>query len=372
MLPDTAGMIRETMIFHPPRNRRLSLRIGYGLAGAALALAGAPANARAAMPPPPAMPVIQVKPAKFRTDIEISGQIAAVQGATLAASRAGMAVTVSFHSGQTVAKGTMLVRLDDSVERAQLALDQAKLAEAQRTLARDERLRAIAGVAIAQLETAEAVVAEAKAQIALDRAHADKLKIIAPFSGQLGIRLVSPGDYLQIGAKVTTITRIAPLRVFFAVPETELDGLKPGDAFAISVPGAGQTVSVPHAGTITALSPRISTKTHARMVEGRIGNASGRLLPGMYGTVSLATGTPVAAWSVPAAALNYGPIGSYLFAVTDQGNTATVHAVYVEVLSSVGKTTLVRGKGLHRDETIIAFGGFKLHDGEAIQKPASG
>jgi membrane fusion protein (multidrug efflux system) len=366
MLPEPTSMIQESMIFHPPRSRRFCLRIGYGLAGAVVTLA----RARAAMPPPE-MPVTRIKPATFRTAIELSGQIAAVRGATLAASRAGMAVAVNFHSGETVQKGAVLVRLDDSVERAQLALDQAKLDEARRTLARDERLRAIAGVAIAQLETAEAVMAEAQAQITLDRAHADKLKIAAPFSGQLGIRLVSPGDYLQIGAKLTTITQTAPLRVFFAVPETELDGLKPGNSFTISVPESGQTVSGSHRGTIIALSPRISTKTHARMVEGRIGNTSGQLLPGMYGTVALATGAPVAAFSVPAAALNYGPIGSYLYAVAKAGNNATVHAVYVDVLSSVGKTTLVRGKGLRGNEAIIAFGGFKLHDGQTI-KPASG
>ncbi len=354
------------MIFHAPR-RRLLLRIVTGFAGGLATLA----SARAAEPtmPPPAMPVTEVKPVTYRAGIEVSGQVAAVNGATLAASQAGMVIAVNFRSGQSVGKGAILVRLDDTVEQAQLVLDQAKLAEAQRTLARDQRLRAIAGVAVAQLETAEAVVAEAKAQITLDQAHAGKLAITAPFAGQLGIRRVSPGDYLQIGAKVTTITQISPLRVFFAVPETELDGLKPGDAFTIAVPGlAGPG----HQGVITALSPRISTATHARMVEGRVANASGALVPGMFGTVSLPTGAALAAWSVPAAALNYGPIGSFLYQVTEAGNNATVHAVYVQVLSSAGAAALVQGKDLRKGAAIIAFGGFKLHDGETIQKPASG
>lgn len=315
----------------------------------------------------PAVPVTHPRPAVYRAEIEVAGEVAAVKGAVLAASQAGRVASVDFTSGEMVKQGAVLVRLDDEVEQARIALDEAKRLAARRTLARDLRLRAIAGVAQAQLEAAEAVVAETTAQIALDRAKADKLRIIAPFAGRLGIRRVSPGDYLQPGGMVASITQTSPLRVLFSVPETELDGLKPGDGFTISVPQGGA-----HRGEITALSPRISAKTRARMVEGRLANAAGALLPGMSGTVRLRTGAAVAAFSVPATALNYGPVGSYLYAVSESKGDAVVHAVYVHVLSSVGKEALVRARGLNAAGEIVALGGFRLREGETVRPIGAG
>ncbi|MGC9269223.1 efflux RND transporter periplasmic adaptor subunit [Acidiphilium sp.] len=313
--------------------------------------------------PPPHVPVAIPHATAFRSTIEVSGQIAAVQSATIAAQRAGVVQAVLFRSGETVAKGQILLRLDDGVEQAQVMLDRAKLDQADRTLTRDRKLRLIAGISEAQFESDRATDAEAAAQLALDTARENRRVIRAPFAGILGIRRVSTGDYIGAGAAVTTITQTSPLRVLFAVPETELAGVGFGDAFQFTLPDQDQS---DHQGRILALSPALNATTRARMVEGRVANASGALLPGAFGTVTIATGTPVAALQLPATAIDYGPLGSFIYAVHHHGRDSMVQAVYVKILSTIGAHTIIAAHGLHPLDSVVAIGGFKLHDGEII------
>ncbi|SIQ99467.1 MULTISPECIES: efflux RND transporter periplasmic adaptor subunit [Acidiphilium] len=330
----------------------------------ALFMAVASPCARADAPQPtPHVPVATPQATMFRPTIAVSGQIAAVQSATLAAQRAGVAAQVLFHSGETVAKGAVLLRMDDAEQRAQVALDRAKLDAAGRTVARDLRLRAISGIAIAQLESDQAARAEAAAQLALDTARQNRRTIRAPFAGVLGIRRLSAGDYIGAGAIITTITQTSPLRILFAVPETELTGIAFGDAFTFTLPSADAT---PHQGRILALSPSLNLTTRARMVEGRIANNAGTLLPGAFGQVEIATGTATAALDVPATAINYGPLGSFVYAVDHHGSADVVHAVYVRVLATKGATTTIATPVPAAPRRIVAIGGFKLDNGETI------
>lgn len=331
----------------------------------AAALFGAIPCARAAQPVP-RVPLAVPRSTQFRATIEVSGHVAAVQSATLAAQRAGVIRQVLFRSGQSVAKGAVLVRMDDAVERAQVRLDRAKLDQAGRTLARDAKLRAISGVSAAQVETDQAADAEARAQLALDTAREDRRVVRAPFAGVLGIRRVSRGDYVALGATITTITQTSPLRVLFAVPQTELAGIGFGDAFSFSIPSDG----IPHYGRILALSPALNVKTRARMVEGRVANRRGTLLPGAFGVVGIATGTPVAALDLPATAIDYGPLGSFVYKVERKGGGTVARAVYVHVLATQGKTATVAAAGLGGLGAVVALGGFKLHDGETIRAEA--
>jgi RND family efflux transporter MFP subunit len=311
----------------------------------------------------PQVPVAMPRAIAFRTTIAVSGEIAAVQSATLAAEGDGTARDVLFHSGETVAKNAVLLRMDDAEQRAQVSLDRAKLDAAGRTVARDERLRAISGIALAQLEADQADHAEAVAQLALDTARQDRRTIRAPFAGVLGIRRVSAGDYLGAGVVITTITQTSPLRVLFAVPETELAGIGFGDAFTFTLPTAGAAA---HHGRILALSPSLNVTTRARIIEGRVANNAGTLLPGAFGQVDIETGAATSALEVPATAINYGPLGSFVYAVDHNGTADIVHAAYVRVLATRGAVATITLPGSSSPRAIVAIGGFKLQDGETI------
>jgi RND family efflux transporter MFP subunit len=301
----------------------------------------------------------------WRARIELSATVDADLSASLAAQRSGRVVAVLFSSGETVPAGATLVQLDDAPERAQLALDQARLGQADRDAAREQKLMTIAGASQEALEQAKADQAEAAAQVALDRADLAQLQVVAPFAGTLGIRNLSPGDYVQEGAAITTITQMAPLRVLFAVPQTEAGGITVGESFSLRAPSqasAGPAVT----GRITALSPMVDAATNARGAEGAVVGDSGGLLPGMFGIVTLDTGAPMPAFAVPTTALNDSVLGPYVFVLDPARGGYTLRAVYVTEFGAEGNDTLVARTGLTASERIVAIGGFKLQDGNSV------
>jgi len=306
-----------------------------------------------------------LQPATWRTTAQVPATLDAQQNAVLAAQRPGVVVAVYYTSGQTVAAGTLLVKLDDAPEQAQLALDQARLAQAERALGRDAKLLQIAGASEAQYEQAQADMAEAKAQVALDTAILAQLNITAPFAGTLGIRKISEGDYVQQGQPVAQLTQTGPLRVLFSVPQTEAGGLKIGDPFTLTVaslPAGANTVQ----GKITALSPQLDTQTNARAMEGVITGPSEALLPGMYGVATLQTGAPQPAFSLPATALNDDTLGRFVYVLDPAKGAYTARAVYVSEFSQAGGTAVIGTAGLTAGQRVVAVGGFKLDDGDTV------
>jgi len=327
-----------------------------------VALCNFPGLAAADQTPPTPVRAVALQAAVWRAEISLSASIAASQAAALAAERPGRVVAVLYESGQAVAAGAVLVRLDDGPEAAQLALDGAKLTEADDSLAREKKLLTIAGASRAALEQAAADAAEAAAQVAYDQAVLAQLRVVAPFAGRLGIRTVSAGDYVAQGQVVARITQAAPLRVLFSVPQSEAGGIALGDSFVLSAPALDGTLE----GKITALSPEVDTQTNARDAEGTITDPNGALLPGMFGTVTLATGAPVPAFTVPPAALNDSALGPFLFVLDPRENDFILRTVYVTKLGDAGDKTYVATDGLRAGEKILAIGGFKLTDGQNV------
>ena len=302
----------------------------------------------------------------WRPQAELSASLAAPQGATLAAAQSGIVTQVLFTSGELVAAGQVLVQLQNGPQAAQAALDSAKLAQADRELARTQKLIAISGASQSALEQAEAAVAEAAAQVKLDQADLAQLQIIAPFAGIAGIRRVDPGDYVQAGQAALTLTAPGPLRVFFAVPQTEATSLTPGGKFTLTAP-LGDGTNVTATGTLTALSPQLNAATDARDAEGRLDAAPSALLAGMTGVVDIATGAPQPAYAVPSAALNDSMLGPYIFVLNPVGGgNYTLGTVYVGIVGSAGTQSFVTAPGLRAGQKIVAIGGFKLSDGAKV------
>jgi RND family efflux transporter MFP subunit len=314
----------------------------------------------------PAVHAAPLQATSWRVTQQVPGMVDAQQNAQLAAERPGQVVAVLYTSGERVTAGTLLVKLDDAPEQAQLTLDQARLGESERALARDVKLLKIAGASEADFEQAQANMAEAKAQVALDDATLAQLNIAAPFDGTLGIRKISEGDYVQAGQQVAQLTQSGPLRVLFSVPQTEAGDLKPGDGFSLTVASLPEGTGS-FAGKITALSPQLNTTTNARDVEGVVSSAAPGLLPGMVGIVTLQTGAAQPAFILPATALNDDTLGRFIYVLDGGANgTYVARAVYVQEFAQSGDHAVIGVHGLKPGEKVVASGGFKLDDGASV------
>ncbi len=317
--------------------------------------------------PPTAVTTIVAQKQTWPSTLGVIGTAEAIQGVTVSADLPGTIDKIHFESGQWVKEGEILVELDTRQERAQLAS-----LEAQRDLAKVSYDRAQqlvkAGViakqeydnATAQQKATEAQVGDIKAAIARKTIH-------APFSGVLGIRQVSLGQYLAAGQAIVSLQTLSPIYVNFGVPQQDAGKVIPGHVVRVTnndLPGMGFT------GRITALDSVINEQTRNIQVQAIVTNKDNKLRPGMFVQVELPLGSPRDVIALPATAINYAPYGDSVFVVSEmkdpQGNSYRgVRQQVVKIDSSRGDQVGVIS-GLNAGDEVVTSVVFKLRNGAPV------
>jgi membrane fusion protein, multidrug efflux system len=318
--------------------------------------------------PPTAVTTVVARRETWPSTLSVIGTAAAIQGVTVSADLPGTIDKIHFESGQWVREGDVLVELDTRQERAQLAN-----LEAQRDLARVNFDRAQelvkAGVisrsdydnASAQQKATEAQVGDIRAAIARKTIH-------APFSGVLGIRQVSLGQYLAAGQAIVSLQSLSPIYVNFGVPQQDTPKVIAGHVIRVTdsdLPGMAFT------GRITALDSVINEQTRNIQIQSIVTNKDNKLRPGMFVQVELPLGQPREVIPLPASAINYAPYGDSVFVVAEmkdaKGNTYRgVRQQVVKIDGSRGDQVAIVS-GLSPGEEIVSSGAFRLRNGAPVQ-----
>ncbi|VTZ28268.1 Efflux transporter periplasmic adaptor subunit (fragment) [Methylocella tundrae] len=137
-------------------------------------------------------------------------------------------------------------------------------------------------------------------------------KLVAPFSGRLGIRKIDLGQYVSPGTSMITLQQLDPIYVDFPVPEKWLDVLKPGQSIDVTVDAfPGKTFH----GQVATIDARISPESRNVLVRGQFDNKDKQLLPGMFANVSVNAGEPEKVVTLPRTAISYSLYGDSVFAV---------------------------------------------------------
>jgi membrane fusion protein, multidrug efflux system len=318
-------------------------------------------------PPPTAVTTVVAKRETWPSTLEVIGTVAAIQGVTVSADLPGTVDKIHFESGQAVKEGDILVELDTRQEHAQLAN-----AEAQRDLAkiqygRSEQL-SNAGViskseydnAAAQQKATEAQVGDIKAAIARKTIH-------APFSGILGIRQISLGQYLAAGQAIVSLQSLNPIYVNFGVPQQDEPKILIGRSVNVT------NADLPHmgfTGKITALDSVINEQTRNIQVQATFQNQAAKLRPGMFVQVELPTGKPRDVIPLPATAINYAPYGDSVYVVVEmkdpKGNSYRgVRQQVVRIEGSRGDQVAIVS-GVNPGDEVVSSGVFRLRNAAPV------
>ena len=317
--------------------------------------------------PPTAVTTVVAQRVTWPSTMTVIGTAAAIEGVTVSADLPGTIDKIHFESGQSVHEGDILVELDTRQERAQLAN-----LEAQRDLAKINYDRAQelvkAGVisksefdnASAQQKATEAQVGDIKAAIARKTIH-------APFSGALGIRQVSLGQYLAAGQAIVSLQSLNPIYVNFGVPQQDTPKVTLGRELRVTntdLPG------LTFGGRVTALDSVISEQTRNIQVQATLPNQSSKLRPGMFVQVDLPLGQPRQVVPLPASAINYAPYGDSVFIVTDmkdaKGNSYRgVRQQVVKIEGSRGDQVAIIS-GINPGDEVVSSGVFRLRNGAPV------
>jgi membrane fusion protein (multidrug efflux system) len=332
---------------------------------------GSKALAAMASAPPPAASVAttQARTEHWPEQIDAVATLEAFQGAQLTAQTSGIVTQVLFKSGETAKQRQLLVQLNDNTAKAQLAKDQAALTNASIQLRRQRTLLAKKATSQENEQSANASFLEAQAAVQADQAQLDNLQIRAPFDGHLGLRSVSPGEYVAAGSGVVDIQQWNPLRVVFNVPQQDLPRLALGDPLQLSVSGyPGRSFN----GTLSAIGAAVDTSTGSVRVEAHIDNPDRLLRPGMFGQVHVHLANSRQVVAVPRTAIAYNTYGEYVYVVEKdkQGDVAQHRLVHVGV--EHGDLVQIED-GIKPGEQVVVSGQVKLYPNapiEVVRDPA--
>lgn len=201
---------------------------GQGSSGAASGPGGAPARASG-------VELAEVKQRSIKDEFQTVGNLKSRQNAMIKPEIAGRVSALGFADGQSVDAGQVLVQLDDALQRAEVQQAQAQVSIADANFKRNQELVAQKFVAQRVLDESAASLAVARAQLALSCARLQRMRIIAPFSGVVGIRSVNLGDYVKDGADLVNLEDIHSLYVDFRLPESQTTALTVGQMVEVRV-----------------------------------------------------------------------------------------------------------------------------------------
>jgi membrane fusion protein (multidrug efflux system) len=327
-------------------------------------------------PPPEAVTTVVASEEPWEASLGAIGTVVAVNGVTVSADLPGVVEQIAFESGRQVGRGDVLVRLDASQERAQLAAAAAGLELARLEMDRKKNLRAKDAIPQALYDQVAAEYAQAQAGVGEIRAAIERKTIRAPFSGLLGIRQVNLGQYLAPGAPIVSLQALQPVFVEFTVPQQEGGRLSAGSRVAVTAEG----FESPETGSIAAVDSIIDEATRNVRVQALFANQSLRLRPGMFVEARVDQGVRSRAITLPVSAISYAPFGDSVFVVDDvkgpDGKAYTgVRQQFVKLGGARGDQVAVL-TGVKAGEQVVTSGAFKLRPGAAVivnneQRPAN-
>ncbi|MEO6696452.1 MAG: efflux RND transporter periplasmic adaptor subunit [Gammaproteobacteria bacterium] len=310
---------------------------------------------------PMAMPVeaAQVETATVTRDITAVGSLRANESVILRPEIAGRIQAIHFSEGENATQGAELVTLDATEFRAQLAETTATVKLNELNHRRAQEMVAKNLLSRQSYDEAQAKLAGSRAQQNIVEARLAKTKLFAPFAGVLGLRQVSPGDYIKEGQDIVNLEDIASLKLDFRVPETYLAEIKLDQEVNIEVDAyPGRTFT----GTVYAIDPRIDAQTRTVLLRARIPNTDLLLRPGMFARVRLVLEQRTAALLVPEQALV--PKGEEQFVYRIVEGKALQTQVKIGQRRD-GKVEIVQG--LNSGDSVVTAGQTKLHDGSPVK-----
>ena len=343
----------------------LAIVIGVGAASfwagtrapAAKPAAATPAKAPGG-PPPVVIEASKVAVVNLPQALTAVGSLRSDETVILRPEVAGRVAQIHFREGERVGKGQVLVRLDSSVQQADLDRAKANLTLSKTKHERSIDLRNKGFLSSQALDEADNNLKVAQADAQLMEARISKTTIRAPFSGTIGLRQVSVGDYVKEGQDMVNLESLDPLKVDFRVPEISLSQVREGQTLQLTLDALPDKV---YEGKVYAINPLIDANGRAVVIRAQVPNRDGKLRPGMFARVRLFTSGSRDSLVVPEESLF--PLGDdkYVYKVVD--GKAMRQKIEIGQRRE-GRVEVLNG--LAPEDVVVTAGVIKLREGVPV------
>ncbi|GAB1463523.1 efflux RND transporter periplasmic adaptor subunit [Pedobacter sp.] len=300
---------------------------------------------------------IVVKTGDFADNLEITGNIEANEAVTLKSEVAGLVTGIYFKEGSSVAKGTLLVKINDRDIQAQLKEAITKQNLATNNENRAKQLLEKGAISQEEYDNSQAELQTLMSQVQLIRAQLAKTAIIAPFSGKIGLRNISVGEYITPNTAIANLLNTNPVKISFSIPEKYVAQLKTNSNISFHINGNNKNFT----GKVFAIEPGINQQTRTLQIKALAPNANNELLPGSFARVKLTLAAINDAMLIPTEAVIPVLEGKVVYIVKNGKaqqvpiETGTRTANKIRVLSglNIGDTVLTTGAMALRPEADV-------------------
>ena len=308
--------------------------------------------------PMPVVETIAAQTEQVEVLVSALGTLQADQAITVTPEITGIVTSIDFEDGQRIEKDGIIITIDDKDLKARLAQSEARLTLTRANYQRAERLlKQGSGTARARDEALNDFKS-AEAEVAATKSALDKATITAPFSGIIGLRQVSLGQYVTAGQPIATLADVDNLRIDFRVSETFLVQIAKGQDVSVVFDALpGET----YKGVISAVDPVVSVDGRALSVRALLSNDTGKLRPGLFGRVEIITEVRDSILLPESAVVASPEGGEAVFKVID--GKAELNPVKLGERQP-GKVEIL--SGVEEGDTIIVSGQLKIQNGAPV------
>ena len=301
-----------------------------------------------------AMPVIVAKAESQNVTQEVFsvGTLAAWERVVLQSEIDGIVEEILFEEGQEVAKGELLFKVDEAKLQASLAEAKANFELASANIKRNEDLFKKKTISRREYDQSVAEYRATKAAVQRLEQDAADARIVAPFPGEMGARLISPGQLVQKGETLSSVVSVVDLKLELSVPERYLAALKKDLNVSVSVSAyPGKKIT----GTVFFVSPEVDPKTRTVLVKAKVPNQERLLKPGMLANAGIVVEERENAIVIPESALVPQKEKSFVFLVESDDTVSRQEVMLgarlageVEIRSGVDLGRLVVIEGVQK------------------------
>jgi membrane fusion protein (multidrug efflux system) len=295
---------------------------------------------------------------EFANNLSLSGSIEANEQVDIRSEISGIVESINFQEGSTVAKGQVLLKVNDLELRAQLAQVKTTQKLASENERRAKLLLQKEAISQEEYDIASADFLSAKAQAQLIQAQLAKATVRAPFSGKIGLRSISKGTYVTPTTLIAKLVNTTQLKITFSIPEKYASQMKVNNTLSFTTAGSNEVFTA----KIYAIEPEIEVTTRTLKLRAIAQNPEGKLYPGTFANVTLPLEKLTDALLVPTEALIPIQNGKKIF-VTENG---LAKEIIVETGARTDKEILITS-GLKVGDTILTSGVMTLKDGSPVK-----
>jgi multidrug efflux system membrane fusion protein len=325
--------------------------------------------------------VATAKRADIRVTRDALGAVTPLATVVVKPEVSGILKSINFKEGQMVHAGDVLAEIDPRPYQAALdqakgalARDEAQYENAQIDLKRYQTLWAQKAISQQILATQEALVRTDAGTVEADRGALEAAavnlgfcKITSPVAGRVGLRQVDIGNYVQVGVttEIVAVTQVQPISVLFTVPEDDVPVLNArvhsGADIAVEAYDRAQQTRVA-TGRLSNMDNEVDPTTGTVKIRAMFDNSDGHLFPQQFVNVKILLDTLHDQTAVPAAAVQHGASGDFVFLVRP-GQTVAMRSV---ALGTVDGDTVDVERGLSTGDVVVVDGADRLRDGSRV------